>query len=43
MVAAGTPAQVLTRPIIERHYAAAVEVLTTDNGNLVVAPTRKPR
>ncbi|MGH3880210.1 MAG: ABC transporter ATP-binding protein [Actinophytocola sp.] len=43
VVAAGTPEQVLTRPVIERHYAAAVEVLTTDNGNLVVAPTRKPR
>jgi iron complex transport system ATP-binding protein len=42
VVASGTPEQVLTRPIIERHYAAAVEVLTTDNGNLVVAPTRKP-
>jgi iron complex transport system ATP-binding protein len=43
VVASGTPEQVLTRPIIERHYGAAVEVLTTDNGNLVVAPTRKPR
>ena len=43
VVASGTPEQVLTRPVIERHYAAAVEVLTTDNGNLVVAPTRKPR
>ena len=43
VVASGTPEQVLTRPVIERHYSAAVEVLTTDNGNLVVAPTRKPR
>jgi cobalamin transport system ATP-binding protein len=43
VVASGTPAEVLTRPIIERHYAATVEVLTTDNGNLVVTPTRKPR
>jgi iron complex transport system ATP-binding protein len=43
VVASGAPEQVLTRPVIERHYAAAVEVLTTDNGNLVVAPTRKPR
>jgi iron complex transport system ATP-binding protein len=43
VVASGTPEQVLTRPVIERHYAAAVEVLTTDNGNLVVTPTRKQR
>ncbi len=43
LVASGPPDQVLTRPIIERHYAAAVEVLTTDNGNLVVTPTRKRR
>ncbi|MGH3758495.1 ABC transporter ATP-binding protein [Actinophytocola sp.] len=43
VVASGPPEQVLTRPIIERHYAAAVEVLTTDNGNLVVTPTRKAR
>ncbi len=43
VVASGPPAQVLTRPVIERHYAAAVEVLTTDNGNLVIAPTRKRR
>jgi iron complex transport system ATP-binding protein len=43
VVAVGTPEQVLTRPVIERHYAAAVEVLTTDNGNLVVTPTRKRR
>ena len=43
VVASGTPEQVLTRPVIERHYGAAVEVLTTDNGNLVVTPTRKPR
>ncbi|HWM03129.1 MAG TPA: ABC transporter ATP-binding protein [Actinophytocola sp.] len=43
VVAFGTPQQVLTREIIERHYGADVEVLTTENGNLVVAPTRKTR
>jgi iron complex transport system ATP-binding protein len=41
VVASGTPEQVLTREIIERHYAATVEVLRTENGNLVVAPSRK--
>jgi iron complex transport system ATP-binding protein len=40
VVAAGSPAQVLTRETIERHYDARVEVLKTDDGQLVVAPTR---
>jgi iron complex transport system ATP-binding protein len=42
VVATGEPAEVLTRQIVERHYAATVEVLTTENGNLVVSPTRPP-
>ncbi len=41
VVAAGTPAEVLTREIVERHYAADVEILTTSNNHLVVAPNRK--
>jgi len=40
VVAAGTPAKVLTQELLERHYAATVEVLQTANGNVVVAPTR---
>jgi iron complex transport system ATP-binding protein len=40
VVAYGTPERVLTRETVERHYAADVEVLKTDNGNLVVTPTR---
>jgi len=42
VVAAGSPASVLTRENIERHYSAQVEVLKTENGQLVVAPTRQP-
>jgi cobalamin transport system ATP-binding protein len=41
VVATGTPAEVLTRPTIERHYDARVEVLTTEQGHLVVTPTRE--
>jgi iron complex transport system ATP-binding protein len=40
VVAAGTPAEVLTRETIARHYDARVEVLTTEDGQVVVAPTR---
>jgi cobalamin transport system ATP-binding protein len=40
VVAAGTPAEVLTREAVHRHYAADVEVLTTALGHLVVAPSR---
>jgi ABC-type cobalamin/Fe3+-siderophores transport system ATPase subunit len=40
VAAAGTPAEVLTRETIERHYDASVEILTTANGRLVVTPTR---
>jgi iron complex transport system ATP-binding protein len=42
VVAAGTPEQVLTREIIERHYDARVEVLRTADGQVVVAPARAP-
>ena len=41
VVATGTPKEVLTRAIIERHYDARVEVLTTQQGQLVVAPARQ--
>jgi iron complex transport system ATP-binding protein len=41
VVAAGTPAEVLTQEIVHRHYAADVEVLTTTRGHLVVAPSRE--
>jgi len=40
VVAAGTPAEVLTRETVRRHYAANVEILTTGDGNVVVTPTR---
>jgi iron complex transport system ATP-binding protein len=40
VVASGTPAQVLTRETVRRHYAAEVEVLSTGRGQLVVAPSR---
>jgi len=42
VVAAGTPAEVLTRETIERHYDASVEILTTASGRLVVTPSRAP-
>ena len=40
VVAAGTPAEVLTRETVRRHYAADVEVLRTGRGQIVVAPSR---
>ncbi len=40
VVATGPPTTVLTRENIERHYSAQVEVLKTEHGQLVVAPTR---
>ena len=40
VVAYGTPDEVLTRENVARHYAADIEILKTDNGNLVVTPTR---
>ncbi|OLF04880.1 ABC transporter [Actinophytocola xinjiangensis] len=43
VVGYGTPEEVLTRETVARHYAAEVEILKTDNGNLVVTPTRAPR
>jgi iron complex transport system ATP-binding protein len=42
VVAAGTPAEVLTSSTVHRHYAAEVEVLRTTRGHLVVAPSRTP-
>ncbi|HEX5407094.1 MAG TPA: ABC transporter ATP-binding protein [Pseudonocardiaceae bacterium] len=39
-VAGGPPAEVLTAPLLGRHYGAAVEVLTTSGGQVVVAPLR---
>lgn len=41
--AAGTPAEVLTAPILAEHYGAEVEVLHTSRGNPVVAPRRDPQ
>jgi iron complex transport system ATP-binding protein len=40
VVASGTPAEVLTRDTVHRHYAAEIEVLATARGHLVVAPSR---
>jgi iron complex transport system ATP-binding protein len=42
VVAAGTPAEVLTAKTVHKHYCAEVELLTTARGQLVVAPSRKP-
>jgi iron complex transport system ATP-binding protein len=42
VVAAGTPAEVLTASTVHEHYCAEVELLTTTRGQLVVAPSRKP-
>jgi len=39
-VACGAPAHVLTAPLLARHYAATVEVLSTSGGQVVVAPLR---
>jgi iron complex transport system ATP-binding protein len=39
-VADGPPAEVLTGPLLARHYDADVEVLRTSRGQLVVAPLR---
>ncbi|OLF16133.1 ABC transporter ATP-binding protein [Actinophytocola xanthii] len=42
VAAAGSPAEVLTRETVERHYEARVEVLHTAAGNVVITPTRHP-
>jgi iron complex transport system ATP-binding protein len=39
-VAGGPPADVLTGPLLAKHYGADVEVLRTSTGQLVVAPLR---
>ena len=40
VVAAGTPAAVLTAALIESVYAARVTVITGDDGHPVIAPLR---
>ncbi|WP_236788762.1 ABC transporter ATP-binding protein [Amycolatopsis sp. GM8] len=40
VVAAGTPAEVLTAQALERYYGAAADILTAGRGELVVAPVR---
>jgi iron complex transport system ATP-binding protein len=40
VVAAGTPAEVLTARTLTRHYGAAADILTAPGGDIVVAPTR---
>ena len=42
VVAAGSPAAVLTKPLIESVYAARVSVITGSDGHPVVAPRRGP-
>jgi len=42
VVAAGSPAAVLTKPLIESVYAARVIVITGSDGHPVVAPRRSP-
>ncbi|WAL67337.1 ABC transporter ATP-binding protein [Amycolatopsis cynarae] len=41
VVAAGAPANVLTGPLLQRHYGASAEILTTCGGELVIAPIRR--
>lgn len=41
-IAWGPPSEVLTAPILARHYGASVEVTATSDGHVVVAP-RRPR
>jgi iron complex transport system ATP-binding protein len=40
VAASGTPAEVLTSAVVERHYTADVEVLTSTGGHLAVVPVR---
>jgi iron complex transport system ATP-binding protein len=40
VAASGTPPEVLTSALVERHYAAGVEVLTSTGGHLAVVPVR---
>ena len=42
VVAAGSPATVLTAPLIEAVYAARVRVIPGDDGHPVIAPVRRP-
>ena len=42
VVAAGSPAAVLTAPLIESVYAARVTVITGGDGHPVVAPRARP-
>jgi hypothetical protein len=41
VVAAGSPATVLTAPLIEAVYAARVRVIAGDDGHPVIAPVRQ--
>ncbi|GAB2973628.1 ABC transporter ATP-binding protein [Amycolatopsis acidiphila] len=43
VVAAGTPAEVLTAEALARYYGAAADILTAGRGELVVAPIRPPK
>lgn len=43
LVACGPPPAVLQSATISEHYGAAVEVLTTPGGSVVVVPVRTPR
>ncbi|WP_199438920.1 ABC transporter ATP-binding protein [Umezawaea beigongshangensis] len=40
VAARGTPARVLTEPLLSRHYGARITVLSTADGSPVVAPRR---
>lgn len=39
-VASGAPAEVLTSPILSRHFGGTVQVLTDPTGALIIAPVR---
>lgn len=44
LVADGTPEQVLDATLLDRHFGASVEVLRSDDGELIVVPRRlRPR
>jgi iron complex transport system ATP-binding protein len=43
VAAAGTPVEVITPALVERHYTATVEVLNSSGGHLAVTPVRPPQ
>jgi iron complex transport system ATP-binding protein len=42
LVAAGSPSEVLTRPLITEHYGAEVDVVDAPDAGVVIVPVRRP-